>query len=462
MYFLQEKGSLPLYEQLIQQLSAAMDRGELTGKLPSIRSLATELAVSKGTVENAYEQLVAEDRIENRPQQGFFVKTPLVTSSMVSEHDRDLVQPDFDFSLGYAASLLETHAKTAWKRSLERAIQDQDRRDPQTAIRRQGSLALREEIVALLARRRGMHCQPEQVVITAGNSASLVMVTQLMQDRFQSPLKVGFENPGYRSGLETIRRQGGQPVLIPVEETTGMDVDRLRAEPVNLVYVTPSHQFPLGPVMPLANRQSLLAVMRTKQGLIIEDDYDSEFSVSMRPMPALASLDAQRVIYLGGFSKSISTELRLSFMVLPPQLVASYQKVFAYENNGVAAIIQAATAEFLASGAYSRHITRALRLNRRKYAFLQEQLTPFVQRGLISARFGEAGIHLVFRLKRPQETTKFDEILERRHLYLRKMDQYWLQDKQPGYYIVGFAHFALPKFRQGVAKLVLALKELSA
>ncbi|WP_261809610.1 MocR-like pyridoxine biosynthesis transcription factor PdxR [Levilactobacillus humaensis] len=462
MYFLQEKGSLPLYEQLIQQLSAAIDRGELTGKLPSIRSLAAELEVSKGTVENAYEQLVAEDRIENRPQQGFFVKTPLVTAPMVSEHDRDLVQPDFDFSLGYAASLLETHAKTAWNRSLERAIQDQDRRDPRTAIQRQGSLALREEIVALLARRRGIHCQPEQVVITAGNSDSLVMVTQLMQAQLQSPLQVGFENPGYRSGLETVRRQGGQPVLIPVDETSGMDVDRLRSESVNLVYVTPSHQFPLGPTMPLAKRQALLAVMRTKQGLIIEDDYDSEFSVSTRPMPALASLDAKRVIYLGGFSKSISTELRLSFMVLPPQLVANYQSLFAYETNGVAAIIQAATADFLSSGAYSRHITRSLRLNRQKYAFIQQQLTPFVQQGVIAAHFGEAGIHLVFRLKQPQTTAKFDEILERHHLYLRKMDQYWLQDKHLGYYIVGFAHFALPEFRQGVAKLVLALKELSA
>lgn len=462
MYFLQEAGSLPLYEQLTQQLVAAMDRGELTDRLPSIRSLVAELEVSKGTVENAYEQLVAEDRIENRPQQGFFVKKLVSTPPMVSEHDRDLVQPDFDFSLGYAASLLETHAKTAWNRSLERAIQDQDLRDPQTAIQRQGSLALREEIVALLARRRGIHCQAEQVVITAGNSESLVIVTQLMQDSFQAPLKVGFENPGYRSGLETVRRQGGQPVLIPVDEATGMDVAYLRTAPVNLVYVTPSHQFPLGPTMPLVKRQALLATMRAKQGIIIEDDYDSEFSVSTRPMPALASLDANRVIYLGGFSKSISTELRLSFMVLPPQLVASYQKLFAFETNGVAAIIQAATADFLASGAYSRHITRALRLNRQKYALLQQQLMPFVRQGIITAHFGEAGIHLVFRLKRVQEAAKFDEILKRDRLYLRKMDHYWLQDKQLGYYIVGFAHFALPEFRQGVAKLVLALRALSA
>lgn len=460
MYYLNSAEARPLYDQLYRQMVTQIRAGELTGRLDSIRSLATELQVSKGTVENAYELLVAEDWIENRPQQGFFVRRRAELSD-VSEHDQDLAQPDFDFSLQYASSMLETHAKTAWKRSLNQAIQSQFDRRAKTAIRRQGSWELREEIVKLLARQRGIHTTAAQVVVTTGSTESLTVVTQLARAYLQEPLSVGIEDPGYRNGYETLKRQSVTLRPIPVTAQAGIQLDQLAQQAVNLVYVTPSHQFPLGATMSLARRKNLLQLMAAKTGLVIEDDYDSEFSVKSKPVPALKALDDERVVYLSGFSKTISSDLRLSFIVLPEKMLPTYRRLFAYESSSVSYIAQAATTDFLRSGAYSRHIRRALQLNRQKYVFLQQQLTPFVTSGLITARFGEAGIHTVFHLTNPQNCQPFEAALAQQRLYLRPMDRCWFTRIQPGYYIIGFAHFSQADFNRGLQKLVTILKTLA-
>lgn len=460
MYYLKTTASVPLYEQLTSQMKAAVHRGELVGQLPSIRSLADELKVSKGTVENAYELLVAEDLVENRPQQGFFVKTAVALQD-VSEHDRDLAQPDFDFSLQYASSMLETHAKSAWKRSLNTAIQSQFDRIAKTAIRRQGSIELREEIVKLLARQRGIHCDPDQVIVTTGSTESLTVVNQIVRGWLQHPVTLGIEDPGYRNAYETLKRQGVHLVPIPVTATAGIVVDRVAEAPLDLVYVTPSHQFPLGAPLAVDQRRRLLQIMAAKQGLVVEDDYDSEFSVLSKPVPALKALAPDQVIYLSGFSKTISSDLRLSFIVLPPKLLPTYHRLFEYESSSVSYIAQAATTDFIRSGAYSRHIRRSLQMNRQKYDLLKDRLTPFVNRGLLAARFGEAGIHIVFHLCNVTNIAPFERALARHHLYLRAMDRCWFTQVKPGYYIIGFAHFSKAEFNQGLSKLVAILNTLS-
>lgn len=460
MYYLRKEIDTPLYQQLSQQIIEEIQQG-LSGQLPSIRSLSDELKVSKGTVENAYELLVADDWLENRPQQGFFVRTKMNFDN-VNEYDKDLVQPDYDFSMQYASSMLETHAKTAWNQSLNRAIQLQFDRKLQTTIGKQGSLALREEIVKMLARRRGIRIDAEQIVITTGSSESLTIVLQILQNQLQRQIKLGMENPGYRNAYETLQRQGVKISPIAVDPTNGIKLDQIKALPLDLIYVTPSHQFPLGVTMPIAKRQDLLDLIKDKDSLIIEDDYDSEFSVLSEPVPALRAMDAENIIYLGGFSKSISSELRLSFVVLPVKLLKVYQQLFAYGTNSVSFIIQQAVTDFLQSGAYNRHVRRASQLNRQKYELLEKKLQPLIAGNIITAHFGEAGIHLVFQLNNPKNIEPFEKALDQQRLYLRKMNRYWFTKEKRGYYIIGFAHFSYQEFEQGLNKLVRILQTLSA
>lgn len=461
MYFLKKNLDTPLYQQLSQQIIQAIQQHDLSGQLPSIRSLSDELKVSKGTIENAYELLVADDWIENRPQQGFFVREQM-TLTNVNEYDKDLIQPDYDFSMQYASSMLETHAKTAWNQSLNAAIQTQFDRNSQTAIGRQGSEDLRKEIAKLLERHRGIKTEAKQIIITTGSSESLTMLVQILQSQLQTQLFLGMENPGYRNAYETLQRQGVKILPIAVDPETGIKLEQVKTSPLNLVYVTPSHQFPLGATMPMSKRQDLLDLMRDKSGLIIEDDYDSEFSVLSEPVPALRALDAENVVYLSGFSKTISSELRLSFMVLPPKLLQIYQELFSYETSSVSLIIQQAVANFLKSGAYNRHIRRSSQLNRQKYALLEQKLKPLIADNIITARFGEAGIHLVFRLTDLKNIPAFESALNQQKLYLRKMNRYWFTKVKTGYYIIGFAHFSYHEFEAGLDKLVKILQTLSA
>ncbi|MCB0019279.1 MAG: PLP-dependent aminotransferase family protein, partial [Anaerolineales bacterium] len=264
-------------------------------------------------------------------------------------------------------------------------------RDPR--IRINGIQTLREAVASYLVSARGLHCTPEQVDIVPGSVAG-IMVTALTL--LGADDQAWMEEPGYSNALGVIRYRGAATVPVPVDDE-GLNVAAglALAPTARLAYVTPSHQHPLGVTMSLARRQQLLAWAEQQDAWIIEDDYDSEFRYDGPPITALQGLDrAQRVVYCGTFSKVMFPELRLGYVVLPPELMAAYTGVKMPLSLYSPMLMQAAVAEFMLTGHFVRHVRRM----RDEYRARRDALAAALQQHLAGAvTVGEArgGMHLV-------------------------------------------------------------------
>ena len=269
-----------------------------------------------------------------------------------------------------------------------------------------GSRALREALQGYLWRARGLRCEPEQIVIVNGSQQGLDLCARLLLDRGD---RVIIENPCYTLARQTFAAAGAALMPCTVDRegmrTTGLCAARL-------AYVTPSHQFPLGGVMSVARRQELLTWARLANAHVIEDDYDSEYRFDIAPIPALQAMDgAERVIYLGTVSKTLSPTLRLGYLVVPPVLGMAFSKAKRLLDRHTPALEQEALAAFIESGAYERHVRRARRRNGQRRAALLAALSEQLgdQITLVGA---DAGLHVVVWLDRvPLEREQ--ELVER-------------------------------------------------
>jgi GntR family transcriptional regulator/MocR family aminotransferase len=264
---------------------------------------------------------------------------------------------------------------------------------------------LREQIAEYLFRSRGVKCSIDQIVIGSGTQYLLLLILML----FDPGTAIAVENPGYYRANLIFKQAGMNVVPIPVKEH-GVDVSEILSKEVQLVYCTPSHQFPLGMIMPIHQRQRLIQWANERDGYIIEDDYDGEFRYDGRPIPAMQGLDPfGRVIYLGTFSKSLVPSLRVNYMVLPEGLIRKFNTDLFYMKQSVSKIHQETIAYFIKEGYWEKHLNKMRTLYRRKRELLIEMLKN---------RFGEtieikgekSGLHIVVELN---ETSYCEEELIR-------------------------------------------------
>lgn len=390
-------GRTPLYEQLYRYVIDEIRLGRLReeDKLPSKRALAAHLGVSLSTVEGAYGLLTAEGYLRSVPRSGYRVcpVLPLGELPAPPPAPQEVPEPaapvlDNCFSTGAVDTSVFPYA--SWARLNREAVQEPEllqRGHPQ------GDLPLREALCAFLHQYRGVSCRPDQVVVGAGMEYLLDLLLQLLD-----PAQIlGLEDPGYHSlyrSMENFRRPF---VPIPVNGE-GLDPHALAASGAELVYVTPSHQFPLGVTMPAGRRTELLRWAYERPGrYIIEDDYDSEFRYASRPIPAMQGLDGgNRVIYIGTFSRSIAPSIRVAYLILPDELLADYRARFAHGASTVSRYEQRVLARFLSSGQYARHLRRVGNLYRGRCAALTSALEAAFPDGKISGN--DAGLHLLFTL----------------------------------------------------------------
>ena len=336
------EGTQPLYQQLYRYIRGEIQTGRLAAgeKLPSKRQLASELKISVVTVEGAYSQLVAEGYLESRSRRGYFVM-PVLAQPALGSKAPDLPQSvpaapeapapacryDFATSGGDAASFpFSTWAK------LSREVLSSRDQALLSAAHPQGVPELRRAIVRHLYQFRGIQVSPEQVIVGAGSEFLSTLLVQLLGPQGGYAL----EDPGYQKIARIFTAGGAQVCPIPLDGQ-GLRVDALEASGARVVHVTPSHHFPLGIVMPVSRRWELLEwARRGEERYIIEDDYDSEFRFSGRPIPALQGLDREgRVIYLNTFAKSLAPSLRISYMVLPPKLLERYRQKLSFYSSTV-------------------------------------------------------------------------------------------------------------------------------
>ncbi len=393
----------PLGSQLVRRLRTAIKSGFFAAgsRLLATRELAKRLGISRNTVTEAFEQLIAEGYLEARVGAGTFVTEtlretrkgtaaplgllPAVPSALTAiKESLDAVGSSFG-PLRVGAPDLSAFPRGVWQR-LERknlAPFDAHLDYGQSA----GLFALRKAIAGHIAQFRGVVADPDQIVVVEGAQAALHLIAFIVTQRGQH---VAIEDPCYQLARTIFAAHGLILHGVPVDRD-GMRTSELPRGP-SLAYVTPSHQFPLGGSMPLTRRTELLEWAQQTNAYVIEDDYDSEFDT--RPLPALQSLDhGERVIYVGTLSKTLAPGLRTGYVVAPRHLAQTFRFSRAITSLGASARLQSTIAEFIAEGHFSRHTRRMSTVYERRRRILVEALTKKLPKGF-SIGPAQTGLHV--------------------------------------------------------------------
>ena len=450
-----EENGQPLYVQIYQQIKQQIRSGVLPDneRLPSKRQLAAQMGISVNTVNAAYSQLVSEGFLQSQPQRGFFVchLDELVQNTIVEEKPQQqtaVTSFAIDFSINDVAR--DKFPFQTWRKTMNKCFNEYDP-DLLTSTPPQGDYKLRQAIAQYLYQARSVSCTAEQVIIGAGNDNLLQMLSYILD----SSCTIGMENPVYHKAMHFFQRMGHTVISFPMD-AQGMQVEPLESYDNIAVYVTPSHQFPLGTTMPVSRRIRLLNWTQEGQHrYIIEDDYDSEFRYNSRPIPALQSLDQNgRVIYLGTFSNSIAPSLRISYMVLPRPLLKQYLDQYLYFQSAVSRFEQAVLHEFIVSGHFETHLNKMRKVYRTRCQELTQALSVFGNQLQIS---GEgAGLFLVVQLKNGLTETEMCQRASQQGVKIYPISPYFNGPVPPEHQskvLLGFGALDSAQIQQGVALL---------
>jgi GntR family transcriptional regulator/MocR family aminotransferase len=341
--------------------SAIQDRRLAAGTtVPSTRALAGDLGIARGTVVAAYDQLIAEGYLVARPGVGTQV-ADLGPAAQATPERSDPSGIRFDLRPG--SPDVTSFPTSTWVRCMRRALAVA----PASAFDYgdvRGRPELRNALVEYLGRTRGVRANPDQVMITAGATHALSLISTALTTSGRTT--IAMEDPGFAMHRPVVRQAGQRVIPLPVDER-GANIDELGADEPAAVVVTPAHQYPTGVTMHPKRRHALTTWARQSGAVIVEDDYDGEFRYERQPIGALQGMAPDQVVYLGTASKTLAPGLRLGWMVLPHQLVDPLRKVKVRADLTAPTITQLTVAEMITSHRYDRHIrTMRLRYRRRR------------------------------------------------------------------------------------------------
>lgn len=479
MIALQSGRETPLYEQIYLAIRREIEDGKIScgEKLPSTRLLAGNLAVSRFTVDQAYEQLVSEGYIESRPGSGYYVCD--LADLLSGSYDADTEYPasggragakiiecnDFydndknehlaisqDRCIDFSPFAIDAEyfPYNIWKKRNREAIEEAvDQKEKILTVRdAKGDTALREAIATYLHRARGVHCEPGQVLIGAGNEYLLLLLTQILGTN----KKLAMEKHTYLQAAYVMQHAGWQ-IASAASDEDGILPDALRRQAADVAYVMPSHQFPVGVVMPLRRRRELLDwACEAEDRYLIEDDHDSEFRYIGKPIPSLQGSDhSERVIYIGTFSKAIAPSLRMSYMVLPPHLSDRFERELSFYSATVSSQLQRSVYHFMVQGDFERHLNRMRRVYKSKHDFLLKELKS---RSWVHQILGaNAGMHLVVEINTSLTEKQMLEKAAIQGVKLYGLEQYSLATDSDMCYptlILGFGGLSEEEMLQGM------------
>ncbi|MEF9917660.1 MAG: PLP-dependent aminotransferase family protein [Eubacterium sp.] len=391
---------LPLYQQLYAFVRQEIENRNLSPgqKLTSKRQLAAHLKVSLNTVATAYEQLVAEGYIVARPKSGYYVAElddvlpekvipPTEHSSALKTEPLEAYRFDFKTNTVDATFFpFPTWAK------ISREILNHGNRNLLRAVDPRGYYPLRLAIADYVHQYRGVNCTPDQIIIGAGSEYLLGLAVQLLGR--QSHYAV--ENPSYDKVYKVIRSNGAHVHLMNLDQD-GVSLEALTASGADILHLTPSHHFPLGIVMPVKRRMALLKWAKASPDrYILEDDYDSEFRFSGRPIPALQGLDTHdKVIYFNTFTRSLAPSMRISYMILPEKLLHKYCADFSFYSSTVPRFEQHTLHQFIAEGHFERHLTRMRKIYKIRRNKMLACIRQMSMADAITISGENAGLHLL-------------------------------------------------------------------
>ncbi len=451
----------PLYLQIYQQLKEAIGSGTLPAntRLLSKRKMAEQLGVSVNTIDTAYSQLLSEGFITSIPKKGYYVCE--METLLFSKHHSSLpkqmvpapLPPKKNHQIDFSINNIDSNAFPyhTWRKLLRTALNEYDKH-LLCASPSQGEPALCTAIATYLYLSRGVHCRPEQVVIGAGTDNLLQILSYILDNS----CTIAMENPVYHEACLFFQRMGHRVLSIPID-TNGIPTEPLYTLKDTAVYITPSHQFPLGITMPISRRIKLLNwANREERRYIIEDDYDSEFRYDTRPIPSLQSIDQNgKVIYLGSFSKSVTPALRISYMVLPEELLSIYLQRYTVFSCAVSKVDQLVLTRFLSEGHYETHLNKMRKIYKEKRAFLVSALGEAFG-DQIEIMGENAGHHVLIKLKKGLSQQEMCEKAEKVGVIVYPISPFFmgkLASEYEGMVLAGYASLSVEELKKGVSLL---------
>lgn len=481
---LNPKSSEPLYQQLYKALRQKILSGVLDAgmKLPSTRVLSDRLGISRNTVSIAYDQLISEGYLEPSRGSGTYVTKQLPDDLMQtddSQVNRKNRSEQLHGELGKLGKLLAGEGRyeaknnstlfpfrhgrpdypsfplRTWRRILFRHYRELESDVLDYTFDARGYAPLREVLVRYLGRARAVRCDADQIVIVNGSQQALDLIARVL---LNSGDRVAVEDPGYLGSRRAFLASGAslQPVAL---DDFGIDLEKLgRLRNIRMAYVTPSHQFPAGSVLPLSRRLELLDWAKRQKAWLIEDDYDSEYRYEGRPIPALQGLDESGcVIYVGTFSKVLYPALRLGYLVIPEALVPIFRKAKWLNDRQSPMLEQYALVDFIKGGHLERHIRKMRRLYDRRRGVLVESLRKeFGEK--VEIRGENAGMHVLIRFKSKMSDAEMIRRAADHDVNLLSSAEYYLLKPRRGEFIFGYANLPESKIREGIHRLSTALR----
>lgn len=456
-----------LYEQIYGHIREEIRAGSLLcgEKLPSARFLSDYLQVSRTTVDMAYGQLVAEGYVEARPKRGYFVAAldGLYTIETGGrevpggrEPEQEAGQIRYDFSP--TAIDMSCFPYATWKKITKNILVDANS-SMFSQGEAQGDFELRETICRYLHGARGVNCQPEQIIIGAGNDFLLLLLEKILGRH----VPIAMENPTYERAYRIFRSFAYPVSLIPMDEN-GMCVDALQKTNARVAYVMPAHQYPTGISMPIGRRMELLKwAMERNERYLIEDDYDSEFRYKGKPLPSLQASDTGgKVVYIGTFSKSIAPAIRISYMVLPFSLLERYRKECSFYSSTVSRIDQRILDQFIREGHFERYLNKMRKQYRMKQEAIVAGLRDFQKDFTLSGE--NAGLHILLTDHKGRSEEELTELAAAAGVKVYPMSAFRMKGQDtktaPGSdpfteatVILGFGRMTIEQIRQGLSQL---------
>lgn len=446
MICLNENDKRPLYEQLYSEIKNQIISGSMqkNKELSSLRVMEKELNVSRNTVERAYQQLLAEGYIRSVPGAGYFVEdiendyfndvTPIKKCSelIVLQSDKTKLRYDFE----YASIDSDLFPWPKWRKYVQNAILTESCGRAISYENNKGSLMLRKSLCGFLNRHRGVNCKPDQIVLCAGTQYAMDILTNLLPpDRN----RVAYEEPGYDAMRFIFEDKGYSVTSIPVMDN-GVDVDLLFKTNCNLLYTTPSHQFPTGVVTSITNRNKILKWAYQNDAYIIENDYDSEFRYGIMPIPSLQSLDRHnKVIYVGTVSKVLSPSIRCAYLILPDCLAEVYDSKYRYFNASLPSYHQLALAQLIDDGVLEKHIRRVSAVNEKKYQVLINAIHEYLA-DEVEIFQQPAGVHTLVRFVNCTNQKEMIQLMKAASIGIYGTKEYWYdqQHAREDIFLMGF------------------------
>ncbi|MEG0481881.1 MAG: PLP-dependent aminotransferase family protein [Acinetobacter sp.] len=458
---LQQETEGKLHQRLFHCLRSAIVEGVIQPKvrLPASRDLAQEIRVSRNTVLTTYEQLQAEGYLEARTGHGTWVSEQLPETFLNTQINLETTTPhksQSSYTLSKrGANLIEYAAAsphqwgafvpgapdvTEFPHHIFSRIQTKLSREPDIDCliysNAGGSIELRNALAEYLRVARSVQCDADQIIITEGIHQAIDLVSRALSDIGD---RVWIEDPAYWGMRNTLRINGLDIHPMPVDEN-GIIPDADPSLPPKLIFVTPSHQYPLGSHLSVERRKQLLHIAQKHNSWIVEDDYDSEFRFSGLPYPSLQGLEADApVLYMGTFSKTIYPSLRIGYLVVPKPLFPLLRVVSAELYRGGHLLEQKALAEFISEGHYEAHIRRMRLLYGKRRDFLIGLITRYLGTAFIHEYDQAAGLHLILKLPEFCNDVSIASIALERGIKVRPLSQYYMHSSQQRGLLLGFA-----------------------